>query len=713
MVANGIANKDEEFDESIIPRPPDIEQDMKEMERRKRVKQLIMESQVFKDELERIIESQMNEGYLPSTLSALQQVTELISPKPGGLNVFGHNTTIPINDIRGVDAFKYDKHEKQLRCKLASVYRLVDLYGWSQLIYNHITVRVDQSHEHFLINSFGLQYPEITASSLIKIDLQGNTIDAGSTNFTFNRAGFVLHSSIHAARPDIKAIIHIHYPPCVAISCLKHGLLCICQEAAIIGDVSYHDYKGLAIDTELRDSVARDLGPVNKVLILRNHGVITCGETIEEALYYMYNLVKACETQIKLEPIQPGSLNEMSQAAKDQVRSIVTNFGTAVQGKPESSSDKTTNSSFKSSSNLKKWKIFDLEFESQMRMLDNAGFRTGYIYRQPLLRASTRTNVNSLNDIEIPPAAQNHLVDNLLYENWLTPLKSLINTQQKKEKMNQWINTPNSYQKVELSETGTEDPKKITKWVNSSSVGGDQRDGSGSQQNIKIDSHQFIPLNENGKREFHMKQKKMKEFRRANQMSEGPQSRILEASLNDSIDGVTETRVVVGAASKGIIQKEYQHNARIYKTVYEKNPFDNVNYDELDEYTNSIIGNKTRPKELDESYDSYEVNQPAGDQFVRSQHQSDDRKGNKVQRSHSARMAAQELEDSYFNRKFRSERKPKLKTMSEASLEDQLNDTSLSNDISNSEKSSKKDKKSTFSFLRSSKKKKKEKKEAA
>ena len=121
MVANGlIANKDEEFDEAVIPRPPDIEQDMKEMERRKRVK-MIIESQIFKDELERIIESQMNEGYLPSTLSALQQVTDLISPKPGGLNIFGHNTTIPINDIRGVDAFKYDAKEKQLRCKLGEL----------------------------------------------------------------------------------------------------------------------------------------------------------------------------------------------------------------------------------------------------------------------------------------------------------------------------------------------------------------------------------------------------------------------------------------------------------------------------------------------------------------------------------------------------------------------------------------------------------------
>ena len=428
----------------------------------------------------------------------------------------------------------------------------------------------------------------------------------------------------------------MHYPPCVAVSALKHGLLCICQEAAIIGDVSYHDYKGLAIDTDLRELVARDLGPVNKILILRNHGVITCGETLEEALYYMHNLVKACETQIKLEPIELDSLHEMSKESKEQVRSIVTSFGAAVQGKPDSgnlsSSTATTTARNGTTSNVKKWKIWDLEFESQMRMLDNAGFRTGYIYRQPLLRASSnRPNVN-LSNIEIPPASQNHLVDNLLYDNWLTPLKSLINTQQKKEKVN-WINTPNSYQKVEINETNTDDPKKITKWVNGDSTSFDQRDGT--QQNIKIDSHQFIPLNENGRREFHMKQKKMKEYRRQNQISEGPQSRIFDASFDDSID--SERRVVIGAASKGIIQKEYQHNAKIYKTVYEKNPFDNVDYNELDEYTNSIVGNK---KHDDSSFlnnnDSYEVDQ--GDQLAQDE---TDRRGNKVQRSHSARMAAQ------------------------------------------------------------------------
>ena len=135
---------EEKFDPDAnqIMKPSDIEQDLKEMERRKRVEMMI-NSQVFREELERIIESQLNESYLPASLSALQQVTELLLPhsaRNSGISRIGQSA-IPINDIRGVDAFNYAKGEKLLRCKLAAVYRLVDLYGWSQLIYNHISVR--------------------------------------------------------------------------------------------------------------------------------------------------------------------------------------------------------------------------------------------------------------------------------------------------------------------------------------------------------------------------------------------------------------------------------------------------------------------------------------------------------------------------------------------------------------------------------------------
>ena len=130
----------------------------------------------------------------------------------------GGRCVLPINDLRGADMPGYGKGEKIVRCKLASLYRLVDIFGWSQSIYNHITVRLSQEQEHFLLNPFGLLYSEVTASSLIKVDMQGNLVDAGTTHFGVNVAGFVLHSAIHAARPDAKCVLHVHNSSCVAVS---------------------------------------------------------------------------------------------------------------------------------------------------------------------------------------------------------------------------------------------------------------------------------------------------------------------------------------------------------------------------------------------------------------------------------------------------------------------------------------------------------------
>lgn len=290
-------NNDTTIIEDDVPaKPSAIEQDIKEMERRKRV-EMIMNSQLFREELERIIEGQfVPEASSLTGLSALHQVTQLL--QRGGFtssSLRSGPAIIPINDIRGIDSLKYDKAEKLIRCKVAAVYRLVDIHGWSQNIYNHISARLNQELEHFLINPFGLQYNEITASSLVKIDIQGNLIDQGSTNFLFNRAGFNLHASIHRARPDLKAIIHIHHPPVIAVSSFKKGLLPLCQEAAILGEVSYYDYTGILVDSDEQDAIAQALGVHNKVMILRNHGVVACGTDIEEAFFYLTNVVKACE----------------------------------------------------------------------------------------------------------------------------------------------------------------------------------------------------------------------------------------------------------------------------------------------------------------------------------------------------------------------------------------------------------------------------------
>ena len=128
--------------------------------------------------------------------------------------------------------------------------------------------RVSQDTEHFLLNPFGMLYNEVTASSLVKVNMQGETVEEGTTNFGVNQAGFMLHSAIHQARPDIKCIIHLHTPNIVAISTMKCGLLPLSQEACLVGDVSYHNYNGIVIDPDERESLAKDLGPNNKVNIM-------------------------------------------------------------------------------------------------------------------------------------------------------------------------------------------------------------------------------------------------------------------------------------------------------------------------------------------------------------------------------------------------------------------------------------------------------------
>lgn len=125
--------------------------------------------------------------------------------------------------------------------------------------------RLSQKEEHFLVNAYGLLYNEVTASSLVKVDMQGNVIESGTTNFSVNVGGFQLHAAIYAARPDLKCIVHLHTPSVLAVSSLKDGLLPISQEAAVLGDVSHHSYIGIPNEPEERDKIARNLGPNNKV----------------------------------------------------------------------------------------------------------------------------------------------------------------------------------------------------------------------------------------------------------------------------------------------------------------------------------------------------------------------------------------------------------------------------------------------------------------
>jgi ribulose-5-phosphate 4-epimerase/fuculose-1-phosphate aldolase len=186
--------------------------------------------------------------------------------------------------------------EAQARRELACAYRLFDHFGWHELIYNHITVRVPGTTDRFLINPFGLLYREVKASNLVKIDIDGRVV--GPSEHPVNPAGFVVHSAVHRARPDAHAVAHTHTTAGQAVSCQKDGLLPLSFTAMFYtGRVAYHDFEGITLDLDERERLARDLGDAT-VMILRNHGLLACGPTIADAFTDLYHLQRACEVQI-------------------------------------------------------------------------------------------------------------------------------------------------------------------------------------------------------------------------------------------------------------------------------------------------------------------------------------------------------------------------------------------------------------------------------
>ena len=195
---------------------------------------------------------------------------------------------------------KVSPEEWQARVDLAAAYRLIDLYGMSDLIANHISMRVPGEPDHFLINAYGLLYEEITASSLLKIDHDGNIIDKpdfGDLNYGVNRAGFVIHSAIHMAKPDVNCVIHTHTWAGMAVSTMACGLLPNTQTSMRFARISYHDFDGIVLDTAVREALVKDLGD-NNAMILRNHGLLTAARTIPEAFNAMHRLELSCKTQI-------------------------------------------------------------------------------------------------------------------------------------------------------------------------------------------------------------------------------------------------------------------------------------------------------------------------------------------------------------------------------------------------------------------------------
>src|SRR6266481_200381 len=186
--------------------------------------------------------------------------------------------------------------EWRARVDLAAAYRLVALYGWDDLIFTHISSRVPDSEHHFLLNPYGMMFEEVTASSLVKIDLAGNKVT--ESPYFVNPAGFTIHSAVHAARADAMCVMHLHTDYGIAVSAQKSGLLPISQPALFaLSSIAYHDYEGLALNEAEKPRLVENLGTSNN-LILRNHGLLTIGSTVAEAFLSMFILERACKVQI-------------------------------------------------------------------------------------------------------------------------------------------------------------------------------------------------------------------------------------------------------------------------------------------------------------------------------------------------------------------------------------------------------------------------------
>jgi len=186
--------------------------------------------------------------------------------------------------------------EWRMRCDLAAAYRLAALYGWTDLVFTHMSARLPGPEHHFLINPYGLMFDEITASSLVKVDLQCNKLD--DSPFPVNPAGFVIHSAVHEVREDAQCVIHTHTRAGVAVAAQKNGLLPISQQSSVVlGSLAYHDYEGIAFRPAEKPRLQADLGD-KRHLCLRNHGLLTAAPTIADAFLDMYIFESACQIQI-------------------------------------------------------------------------------------------------------------------------------------------------------------------------------------------------------------------------------------------------------------------------------------------------------------------------------------------------------------------------------------------------------------------------------
>lgn len=582
MAANGVMTR---FIDSINPddpeyirdqqRPAAVAADIQEMQKRERVQQ-VLKATDFRSDLESLIIDALSLGANnPTSVAVLQHISEITGPVSNkNANQTRALNATPINDVRGGDGLQYSKCEKQLRCKLSTLFRLIDLHGWSDGLSGHITARVSQDTEHFLIDPHGMLYKEITASCLVKVDMQGNVVMPGSTPFGIDQTSYRIHAAIHAFRPDLKCIVHLNNGAPAAVSSMKCGLLPISHEAVVVGNVSYFEYNGFLENEAEEDKFAKTLGVKNKVMVLRNNGILVCGATIEEAFHICTKLNHACDTQVRAVAVGVENLTTLSEDVRDKIQELAGSHSTVGQ---------------ESSGNDRRWKTGELEFEAWTRVLDNAGYRTGHHYKEPMVKSHVPGQARN-RDIEYPPASSSLLLE-LDEDARMQLLRDLVEKKKEAERT-RWIYSPNAYQKVEMSESGTPDPQKVVRWVK-------DKDASPIGTPLKISSSlQFAPPGTDAK-EMKSKQAEMKARRMQGEMSSGPQSKRVNWDEADQFAEAMQRGdrlVTVSAVSKGIIERDQQLNVGSYKQTYARNPFTSVTDEEINAYKREVVdGSHGRP----------------------------------------------------------------------------------------------------------------------
>ncbi|XP_077661780.1 beta-adducin isoform X3 [Eretmochelys imbricata] len=539
----------------------DLRQDFNMMEQKKRVT-MILQSPSFREELESLIQEQMKKGN-NSNIWALRQIADFMAstaPSVFPTSPISLSMVTPINDLHSTESLSLAKGERLMRCKVGSIYRLLDLYGWAQLSNTYVTMRVSKEQDHFLICPTGLSCNEVTASSLIKVNILGEVVEQGSTSFSVDTRGFGLHSAIYAARPDIRCIIHLHTPDTAAVSAMKCGILPVSHDALLLGNIVYFDFNGEMEEEADRIELQKCLGPTCKILVLRNHGVITLGDTVEEAFYKTFHLQAACEIQVSALS-SAGGVENLIVLEREKYRPH------------DVGSVRWAGSTF---GPMQKSRLGEHEFEALMRMLDNLGYRTGYKYRHPFVQEKTKHK----SDVLIPAT-----VTAFVFEEEGAPIATLRQHAQKQQKeKTRWLNTPNTYLRVNVAEenqrsVGSQRTK--TTWMKADEV---EKTSSGTP--IRIENpNQFVPLYTDPQEVLEMRNK-IREQNRQDVKSAGPQSQLLASVIAEKSRSPT----------KEVSQEE------IPTEPEPPNPFSQLTDQELEEYKKEVerkkLGLDDRKQEL-------------------------------------------------------------------------------------------------------------------